>query len=174
MDERLKEIFSNINDWLKYAEAKSATLIAGNGALIFGFSRLANSYDIKGFCAAYLLLSVFLCIISMVVCLMSIVPSLSMPWGAKLQGKSDTDNIFYFSDIAKYTPLAFLKALESKMGLKNTEVTGYQKDLANQIIINSVIAHRKYKYFQAAIWLTLSALISPLVALLIYGIREKQ
>jgi|AntRauMFilla1563_2_1112583.scaffolds.fasta_scaffold20749_4 hypothetical protein len=48
MDEKLKEIFSNINDWLKFADAKSATLIAGNGALIFGMGRLISSFKPEG------------------------------------------------------------------------------------------------------------------------------
>lgn len=172
MDEKLKDIFSNINDWLKFAEAKSATLIAGNGALIFGISRLANTYDVTGLLWGYLVFSVILCITSMAICLISVIPSLCMPWEVKPEGISNKDNLLYFSDIAKYTPLDYLKALEKSLGLEGSEFTGYQKSLSSQIIVNSVIAHRKYRNFKTAAWLTLAALISPILALLIYSVRK--
>lgn len=172
MDEKLKDIFSNINDWLKYAEAKSATLIAGNGALIWGLVRVSKSFELSYLFNICLLISVLLCVASLVVCLLSIIPSLNMPWEVKPKGKADDDNLLYFSDIAKYTPVAFLNALETKLGLQHSEYTGYQKDISSQIIVNAVIANAKYKNFQIAIWLTLFALITPIGALVIFLIRK--
>lgn len=173
MDEKLKEIFSNINDWLKFAEAKSATLIACNGALIFGISRLISSFDLKGIYLLYFILISALCILSIAICFLSIIPSLSMPWEKKPSGTSDEDNLMYFSDIAKYTPLAYLNALKDKLELNDSDFTGYQRDISNQIIINSVIADKKYRAFQKAIWLTLAAVISPMLALLVFLFRVK-
>lgn len=173
MDEKLKDIFSNINDWLKYAEAKSAMMIAGNGALIFGIARLSKIFELNACLSLYSLLAVSLCVASMVICLLSVIPSLSFPWEAKPIGRSEEDNILYFADIAKYSPLAYLNALETKLGLQKNEFTGYQKDLSSQIIINSVIALSKYRNFQIAVWLTLSALVSPIVAVMIFVLRKK-
>ncbi|WP_285261242.1 Pycsar system effector family protein [Halopseudomonas bauzanensis] len=173
MDEKLKEIFSNINDWLKFAEAKSATLIACNGALIFGISRLISSFDLKGIYLLYFILISALCILSIAICFLSIIPSLSMPWEKKPSGTSDEDNLMYFSDIAKYTPLAYLNALKDKLELNDSAFTGYQRDISNQIIINSVIADKKYRAFQKAIWLTLAAVISPVLALLVFLFKVK-
>ena len=173
MDEKLKDIFSNINDWLKFAEAKSATLIACNGALIFGISRLISYFDPKGVYLFYLIVILSLCILSISICFLSIIPALSMPWGKKPSGIKKKDNLMYFSDIAKYTPLAYLSALNEKMGLNDAGFTGYQKDLSNQIIVNSVIADKKYRAFQKAIWLTLAAVISPVLALLVFLLRVK-
>jgi hypothetical protein len=173
MDEKLQDIFSNINDWLKFAEAKSATLIACNGALIFGMSRLISSFDPKGIYLIYLIVMSALCILSISICFLSIIPSLSMPWEKKPSGIGDKDNLLYFSDIAKYTPLTYLKALKDKLELKDSVFTGYQKDLSSQVIVNSVIADRKYKAFQKAVWLTLAAVISPVLAILISLFRAK-
>ena len=173
MDEKLKEIFSNINDWLKFAEAKSATLIACNGALIFGISRLISSFDLKGIYLLYFILISALCILSIAICFLSIIPSLSMPWEKKPSGTSDEDNLMYFSDIAKYTPLAYLHALKDNLELTDSAFTGYQRDISNQIIINSVIADKKYRAFQKAIWLTLAAVISPVLALLVFLFKVK-
>ena len=44
LDDKLKDIFTIVNDWLKFAEAKSATLIAANAGLIFGIGRLISVY----------------------------------------------------------------------------------------------------------------------------------
>ncbi|MEP1445571.1 MAG: Pycsar system effector family protein [Paraglaciecola sp.] len=173
MDEKLNDIFSNINDWLKYAEAKSATLIAGNGALIWGIVRLSKTFEMNILFSFYLVMSASLCVASLVICLISVIPSLSMPWEAKPNGTKGSDNLLYFSDIAKYTPQAYLKALEVKLELKNSQYTGYQKDLSNQIIINSVIAKEKYRNFQIAVWLTLSAILSPIGAATIFILRKK-
>lgn len=173
MDDKLKDIFSNINDWLKYAEGKSATLIAGNGALIFGMSRIYLSNDIDACLASYLMFCSLLCLFSLSICLLSVVPALEMPWDSKPNEKHSNDNVLYFGDIAKYSPLEFLKKLSSKLGNRNEEFTEYQRDLAFQIITNSVIANKKYNHFKIAIWLTLAAVTSPIVAVLIYFFRSK-
>lgn len=171
MDEKLKDIFLNINDWLKYAEAKSATLVAGNGALIFGLAGVLKSYELPNLLEYYGCFSIILCIISMVLCLLSVVPSLSMPWESKPEGTVHSDNLLYFHDIAKYTPINYLGKLSNKLELNEQQFTGYQKDLANQIIINAVIACRKYSYFKVAIWFTVTALISPLGCLVLFVLR---
>jgi hypothetical protein len=174
MDEKLKDIFSNTNDWLKFAEAKSATLIAGNGVLIFGMIRLISLFKLEGVILFYAIFIVALCILSITICFLSVIPSLSMPWESKPHGTNDTDNLLYFYDIAKYSPLAYLKALEKRLGTQNSDFTGYQKELARQIITNSVITRRKYGAFQTAVWLTLAAIISPILAIIVYQMRAKQ
>ncbi|OEG73932.1 hypothetical protein BEL05_08470 [Shewanella colwelliana] len=173
MDEKLKDIFSNINDWLKYAEAKSATLIAGNGAIIFGFSRLGLNENINCYLGYYLFFCGFLSLISLSICLLSIIPALNMPWDSKPSGTNDSDNILFFRDIAKYTPLSYLNKLAVKIGQEHVDVTGFQKDLAFQIISNSTIANKKYTYFNIAIWFTLSAIVSPVITIIFYISRSK-
>ncbi|EPJ0794713.1 Pycsar system effector family protein [Vibrio vulnificus] len=174
MDDKLKDIFANINDWLKYAEAKSATLIAGNAALIFGLSRILKSYDVPQFVEYSGYVAMALCLISMILCLLSVVPSLSMPWESKPSGAQDSDNLLYFKDIAKYTPVNYLGKLASRLDLDEKEFSGYQRDLANQIIVNATIACRKYNYFQTAVWLTVSALISPVGSIILYILRVRK
>ena len=173
MDEKLNDIFSNINDWLKYAEAKTATLIAGNAALIFGISKIILSNEVDGNFEKYLIFCCFLCSLSLSLCLLSVIPALSMPWDSKLSDKSEKDSVIYFGDIAKYSPLTYLNLLAKKTDSKNEIFTEYQKDLAYQIIINSVIAFKKYNYFKVAIWFTLSAIVSPLITSLILISRSK-
>ena len=40
--QQLYQVFNNVNDWLKFAEAKNAMLIAFNGASIFGIIKLLS------------------------------------------------------------------------------------------------------------------------------------
>lgn len=173
MDEKLNYIFSNINDWLKYAEAKSATLLAGNAGLIFGASKMAKTFSVDGCLAIYCAICITLCLLSLTLCLLSFVPALKMPWESKPSGVSDDDNILYFFDIAKYTPIAYMNKLAKKLNLDNFTYSDYQKDIASQIITNSVIAKRKYMYFKIAIWLTVFAVISPIIGVVIYWFRGR-
>lgn len=173
MDEKLNDIFSNINDWLKYAEAKTATLIAGNAALIFGISKIILSNDVDSNLEKYLIFCCLLCLLSLSLCLLSVIPALSMPWDSKPSDRSKKDSVIYFGDIAKYSPLTYLSLIVKKTNSKNEGFTEYQKDLAFQIIVNSVIAVKKYNYFKVAIWFTLSAIVTPLITLLVFILRSK-
>src|SRR5687767_4696910 len=38
-EEQLFKIFANVNDWLKFAEAKNFGLVTVNAAIVFGFSQ---------------------------------------------------------------------------------------------------------------------------------------
>lgn len=172
LDDNLKYIFSNINDWLKFAEAKSAILIAGNGTFIFGILRLIDKYNIDGYLQIYLLVSVLFSILSLVVCLVSIVPSLTMPWDSKPAGTNRNDNLLYFADIAKYSPLSYLSSLNESLGLQPSDFNSFQKNLSLQIITNAVIANKKFNYFKFSIWLTLTAILSPVVVVLFYVLKK--
>lgn len=173
MDEKLEKIFSNINDWLRFAEAKSATLIAGNGALIFAIFRLRHSAEVPEFLVLHFNVSIFFCLMSMVVCLISITPSLGMPWESKPRGCDKSDNLLFFEDISKYTPASYLNKIGKNINLESSDFTGYQKDLASQIIVNSVIARKKYNFFKIAVWLSLFALVSPVVGIALYLIGRR-
>lgn len=174
LDDKLKDIFSIVNDWLKFAEAKAATLIAANAGLIFGVSRLISTFEIKGILLAYLLLTITLCALSLAICLFSFIPALDMPWEKKPSGTNESDNLLFFGHIAKYTPSAYLEKLATSLGLSNMEFNGFHKNLSDQIIINSVIANKKYNYFKNSIWLTLAALASPVVALIILWMKKNK
>ncbi|MFT4804613.1 MAG: hypothetical protein ACI9YE_001818 [Psychroserpens sp.] len=172
IEEKLKDIQSIVNEWLKFAEAKSTTLIAGNGVLIFGASRSIISFELEGFLFYYFIFLIILCCFSSILCLLSLVPALSMPWEDKPSNIDENDNLQYFAHIAKYTPSTYLSKLISSLSITSPVINNYQKNQADQIITNSVIAVRKYNLFKKAIWLTLTAVTTPLFALVIYYIKE--
>ena len=77
MNKDLLEIHNNVKDWLKFAEAKNAMIIAFNGASIFGISKMpildyGNSF---GFWEWYFLFSIVFLVFSTLTALISFIPS---------------------------------------------------------------------------------------------------
>ncbi len=164
MKEHLEYIFSSVNDWLKFAEAKSATLLAANGVVLFGILRLAKDQELNSFSTLSLTLGCICFLISLILCLLSFVPSLSMPWVHKKYDKKDDDNLLFFGHIENYTPAAYLEAISASCGKEKEDKNDYQIMLAQQIITNSVITSYKYSVFKRSIWLTFAGLVAVIMA----------
>ncbi len=166
LEKILEKVLKSVNEWLKFAEQKNATLIALNAGIIWGVSKLLNniviestflywvSYGAYGFIA----FSIFICILS-------ILPILKKRWWLKKEEKSSDDNMLYFGDISKYNSGDYLKLLKKKYNIKDYEFKNSEKDYANQIVINSKIALDKYKNFTFASWLTIIGIILFLLTL---------
>lgn len=169
MEDQLKFVFQNVNEWLKHAETKCATLLAANGLAIFGLVRLGVAWqEMPTSAFVYGLIAVTLLLASMVSLMVSFSPSLQMPWLFKKNSPDATDNLIFFSHIAKYTPKRYCESLSKSLNKTEDKITDFEIQLANQIIANSVIADRKYAFFRFSIWITISAIISPLGAWLVW------
>lgn len=163
------------NDWVKFAEAKNAVIIALGSATLFGMQKAVSGVtDINVFILIYLSLFTCCMIISMVISLYSFIPRLEMFfWVKKEKINEDADNPLYFGHAYKYSKKekTFLELINKKLNLseKNDDI-----DLCycNQIITNSEIAFLKFKAFEMAAWLFLSAIITPMGALIIYLFRK--
>lgn len=168
----LKDIFENVNNWLKFAEAKNGAIIAVNSALIFGISRIFLVNDIQNiFVKLYLFIFIFLLLVSTVIALLSFVPKLDYPY-LFFSKKSKNDNLLYFGDIAKYAEAEYNKKI--KKIVSKSENIELEKFYINQIVINSKITYIKYKQFEIAIWFTISAFLTPIGAILIYYIQKNR
>jgi len=165
MENRLKDIFSNVNDWLKFAEAKTGTLLAGNGVIIFGLFRIFKDSDELH--NPYISIAIILLSLSIFTNLLSLIPSLKVPFLLYIEDTKKDDNLLYFLDIAKYTTNDYLKKLDSSIN----EFTNFEKYYAEEIIINSKIAMMKYRLFRIAIILTSLGSFIILVALINYLYR---
>jgi hypothetical protein len=172
MKNDLESIFSNVNDWLKFAEAKSATLIAANGLVIFGILRLIQKVDLNLWSKGILII-IFLCFAtSLLFCLSSFVPLLRLPFELKNNTKSKDHNLLFFADIENYTPREYLKKLEvatnKNISTPTDNYSGIESMYAKQIITNSVIARYKFEVFKRASWLTLFGGVISMVLVAIY------
>ncbi len=167
MEERLEKIFSNVNEWLKFAEAKNGVLVALNGGVIFAFlSAFGDKLLLKGlsflsleffvgiFCWEFLICSC----LSLLISLLSFFPQTKeKAFWFPSTSKKRNDNLLFYSDIQKYTPLEFLNLISE------TPKDSYNKSevyFARQIITNSRITHRKVTFFKAALFFNISAIVT--------------
>lgn len=162
MEDKLKDIFSNINDWLKFAETKTATLLAGNGVIIFGLFRIFKDSD--SIHNIFISITIILLSLSIFINLLSFIPSLKIPFIIYTKDKSENDNLLYFGDIVKYSTNEYL----TKINNGTREFTTFEKYYSEQIIINSIISLKKFRLFLASIYLTSSAVFILLIALIKY------
>lgn len=163
MNKELLEIHSNVKDWLKFAEAKNAMLIAFNAASIYGVAKLPfleKNVD-TSFLSVYFSIVIILLISSAVVCLISFVPRLKFIL-ISISNSEDKNNIFFFEHLGKSTPDKILKSLTDK-GVKE-EFSKIDNDIAVQIHSLANVATRKYSLFTIAVWITVAAYITIPVA----------
>lgn len=172
INKTLVEINKTVIDWLKFAEAKNAGLLTGNLAIIFGITKIdviakASLWTIAG---AYYSSILFFCFLSSLLCLLSIVPQINIPYLFKTAGHEKNKDLIFYGHIATHTPESYSKALQAALEEKFNTV---DECLAGQIVINSRITMRKFQNFKWAAWLTLSAFFTPIIGGWLLLIREK-
>ena len=156
IENKLVYIFSNVNEWLKFAELKNAGLIAFLIAAISGLLGFIASYQQLNqslrvgiiFCVAALIIS---CLVS----LSSFLPKvnrLEIIYFHEQGEVLDSDNLLFFCDLAKYDA----ETLTIKVAKKYFEIdlpnpSKLYTDIAEQIIINSKITMAKFCFFKTAL-----------------------
>jgi len=172
MNEDLKFTFNNINEWLKFAEAKNAGLLALNAACLIGVIQAESTFtkDILFFKGILL----FLFCISSCLCLYSILPVINK-WfrfykkldAQKFNTEKPNLNALYFGDISKLSSEQFIELFEFK---HNVKLTIPEKDFGNQITNNAEISWQKYKVFTCAVWLSYIAFVVAIAIVLIKSV----
>lgn len=184
MDEitvKLTAIFQVVVDWVKFAEAKNAVILAFSGAGITAIvtslsttSKLPQSLYI-----GFLTSIVFLCITSLV-CAISFLPKTDLEYivwlnkkPSKKLGKTiikDTDNLYYFGDLQKYNSMELLEAINKHYfeGQIQLPYKNEYLDIANQIVINSQIASMKFQLSGVSAWLLIISMCSIPSVLILY------
>ncbi len=164
MEEKLKDIFDNVNNWLKFAEAKNATLIAGNGLVIFGIAKLLK--DIEQYYLIYYLYFVIAVLgVSFCIALISFIPNIKLPNYLFKENNLGESNLLFFGSICKYDETSYLKELKESLNITDEKVleSKFNKMYAQQIIINSKISMKKYQLFNLGLHITLFAILSPIL-----------
>ena len=78
------------------------------------------------------------------------------------------------TDIANYDATDYLETLHALEGnTSDTRASSIEEAYAQQIIANSRIASMKYRYFGVALWLTVSAVLTPILAAVLYFFRTR-
>lgn len=169
MNEDLKYTFSNISDWLKFAEAKNAGLLALNIACIIGIIQGEQSFakDLKTFEG---ILIVMFCI-SSCFCLYTILPVVNKGFrfykkmeDTAFNNSLNSLNALFYKDIANLSAEQFNKLFEHK---HNITLSNAEKDFENQITNNAEICVQKYALFMIASWFSFGAFVMGIFLVII-------
>ena len=168
----IKDIFENVNDWLKFAEAKNGVIIALNSAIIFGILKLYPSLKIDNSYIEYYITYIILFLtISIIIALLSFIPRFYYPF-IKIDKISESDNLLYFGDIAKYNEIEYSRKILEK--IPDTEKTSFDVYYINQIVNNAKITYIKYKQFEISVWFTISVFLTPFGTAILFLYKKKK
>ncbi|AAM04974.1 Pycsar system effector family protein [Methanosarcina acetivorans] len=164
MDKNLYDILLNINEWLKFAEAKNAALIALNAAAIFGMVSILTTENLSlNQCLIYYSYSFILFnLLSLSFALFSFWPQVQCSHNSI----EKSENLLFFGDIVNCNEKEYLSKLFDSCQIREEQYRPIDLDYAEQIISNSKIATRKYSFFKIALWLTISAFLSPVFSVI--------
>lgn len=162
-EEHLRKMFININDWLKFAEAKNLGLLTISAAIVFGFLKANISPVTMVEKMSYYLL-IPLAVVSFVTALVSVFPILTdIEKGKKIKGgihwlSNVIDKEIAFENIHFYGYLQSITidVFESEFLKKTNSIiafTEYEKELGIQILYNSRITALKYQFFKVGAFL---------------------
>lgn len=167
--EYLEKQYTHAFEMLKFGESKNIALIAFNGVIIIGLSKLIND----NFCDIihyYLIYSIAMCAISIFISFSALI--------AKIKHKRNDISIYKSNNLLFYATLAHMsdeelieKLVKSYQCERSNE--NHEKDLANQVIISSQIAARKFKLYNRAIAFMFCGILTPL-SYLIYKLTLDQ
>lgn len=173
----MKEIentYSRVTDWLKYAEAKNAILVAFDSTVSLAIIGLmVEKKEIIFIPNWYLQISLFFFIGGAAIALVSFLPQLIQFKPRDCMHRSCM-NPLYFYDIAKMDEEEYTKLICERYETEG-RISQYDKDLINQIVNNSKIAVVKFRTFSIALWLNISVFLTPVILIipLIVKLRGK-
>lgn len=155
----MEYLLTTVHDLLKYAEGKHAVLMGFNMAVVgFVISHLSIeswSWTIRTFYFIWIIGFIFISIICSFLSYLPILDANTLTEKETLQ-KTNERNPFFFVDAAKMESNEFIKTLKDG-GKEKKELW-----VANQIIVNSQIAVRKYRLFERAAWIAFYGLLPPI------------
>ena len=168
IEEKLLIIFNNVNDWLKFAEAKNAVLIGFIGAALIGvFSSWTSLNPEHQLLIKYIFFPIEIC--ALLVSFYSFLPDLKLfeRTSKKKSKKSRKDgiNLYFFGHLKDLTKEHLLKELYNPSCPE--KFSRFELDLAYQITINSDITWKKYIAFKLSGYLSLTGIILTIAGLLI-------
>ena len=163
MKDFLIEQLERTNYWLSFSEAKNAALVALNIAIIAVFTQL----NMLGIIIQAILCILFL--VSMLHCLISFSPNLKNKADEKGAEIIENCNLIFYGDIAKLGDSdIYLSCVQNRYKFQFDESEKYlYEDLAEEIVINSQIAVKKYGMFKKAIVIDILAVVVLGVSLVI-------
>lgn len=145
----LKYIFSNINELLKFAEAKNGGLMVLNTALVIGI--LSSYIGIQNFIFKPVILIGIICFgISVFLIIVSQFPITHNIFYNK--NEVENTNLYFFEHLSHLDEETFINKF--KKADNNFNPSNFDIDLINQILVNARITNTKFDFFKFASYFT--------------------
>jgi hypothetical protein len=157
----IQEIQKTFSEWLRFAEAKNATLLTANIAIGVGVAtRWTALMDSGAWIIWFVFCFLLLIYTSAAVCVFSFMPQVLMHKVVrKARGNLEaTDNLLYFRHAQKYGAEEWLKRLFESQDFTNSE-----RYAAQQIIVIARIASDKFDAFDVAVLFSSAAFVMPIL-----------
>lgn len=161
----LEKQYNHAFDMVKFGETKNTTLIAFNGAIIIGMTKLASD-AVNAYLYWYLIFVIAMCALSIFICFSALIAKIKHTTNNIVSHKND--NLLFYATIAQLTHDELIRIIKTKYECKGSN-ENHEIDLARQAIITSQIACRKFNLFNVAIGFTFTGVLTPL-SLIIYKI----
>lgn len=159
----LEKQYNHSFEMVKFGESKNIALIAFNGAIIVGISKLLEG-NFSCYLEYYFYFAIAMCSISIFISFSALI--------AKIKHKANdisinkNDNLLFYATFANMTPSELINKINENYQCESKNAN-YENDIAKQVIITSQIAYRKFKLYNLAIGFTFSGILTPL-SLIIY------
>lgn len=173
MTDQLKTIFENVNNWLKFAEAKNVILVGFCAGLFYTLLKEISpscfeQYPIR---SAYLVSLMIFTAIGAITALVSFLPLTRMKWIAEKEAPDEHDNALFFGDIQKYESAEYVVFLRKVLKYSG-EATDLDHHFAEQITTNATLASKKFFLFRLAMWALIFGIVTPVVGVVLYGLID--
>ncbi|TBX65776.1 hypothetical protein EZL74_11620 [Flavobacterium silvisoli] len=154
----LEKQYGHAFEMLKFGEAKNIALIAFNGAIIVGISKLITD-TINPYLSYYLYYAIAMSCITIFISFSALVAKIKhSPNNMSLHR---SNNLLFYATLAHMTDDELIKKISESYECERSN-ENHEKDLANQVIITSQIAARKFKLYNIAITIMFMGLLTPL------------
>ena len=145
----LKYIFANINEWLKFAEAKHGGLVVLNAGLVVGI--LSSYSNIQNFIFKPAILIGIICFGISV--FLSIISQFPVTQNLFYNKKTiQNPNLYFFGHLSHLDKQVFIDTF--KLVDTGFIPSKFDTDLINQILVNARITQTKFSFFKLASYLT--------------------
>lgn len=177
VETRLLTILEMVNEWLQFAEAKNAGLVAVDALGLAAILTILPASAVPDAVGGGLVVASLLLMCSLGISLWSFIPrsdigKLVSPVGRRPRA---TDNLYFYGDVCGYRP----DQLAAEIARRYDKILDYDPanhpshvDLASQIIANSRITVAKNGYFRAATLIALLALASAAIGVVLALIAQ--
>lgn len=154
----LEKQYNHAFEMLKFGESKNMALIAFNGAIIVGISKLSTG-NLDCYLKYYFIYVIIMSSISIFICFSALIAKIKHSSNNLSLNKSN--NLLFYATLAHMSDLELIEKLVNNYSCDRSNEK-HEKDLANQVIITSQIAARKFKLYNISIAFMFMGLLTPL------------